>query len=568
PVTDPAPAVEGTPETDSLPVGGDALAAAPAPESGDVQTGDSALDVGGATSSDSTPVGGAVQEIQYSGVPGTNNLAEEAKITPQELTVLLRGLTEKNKAQVMIEIDRIIQNAIGLPCYIDDMTLNLTDRFVDAEKFSTGTPGFDSQHCWAATAANVLWTTGYAQQATNPRTGNKFSNEDEVLAYFTDNFTDYPGDPEDGVDWFMKGTGAYSSELQNRNGLAHYTDVNSGGLLPEAQTTAAIVQLWNGRYNANTGEYKGTPNAISAVLSVLSQGMGVLVKWFENGVISNSAHWMTVVGTIIDDNQAEFQNKYKALIVADSDNNPAHTEAGVNFSETTFEQKLEAKADRVNGYTMYKLQFVPELNGNGAWRFVGFGETESRMAIVSHLYYLLDNDKKLEGDEGDPFNVLDLVDKSFLESSNGNCQTPVVEESNEAIVITDGQTAIVIAKEDILNALSETELETGENLSRLLEYMTDNNVEIFPQARGVVSVANGDNYVAYIKTPAAAKLTVSVDGIILPEDAYEIIVLPNGMTKIRVKNSYLKALSIGTHSLQINAEGVDSVINSVISVLE
>ena len=62
--------------------------------------------------------------------------------------------------------------------------------------------------------------------------------------------------------------------------------------------------------------------------------------------------------------------------------------------------------------------------------------------------------------------------------------------------------------------------------------------------------------------------TVSVDGIVLPEDAFEIIVLPNGMLKLRIKNSYLKALSIGAHNLQINAEGIESVIGSVINVFE
>lgn len=98
--------------------------------------------------------------------------------------------------------------------------------------------------------------------------------------------------------------------------------------------------------------------------------------------------------------------------------------------------------------------------------------------------------------------------------------------------------------------------------------MTENNVEIFPQARGAVSVANGDNYVAYIKNHTTDKLTISVDGIVLPEDAYEIIVLPNGMIKLRIKNSYLKALSIGVHNLQINDEGAKSVINSLINVSE
>lgn len=573
PETEAAPAVESTPESEAAP------AVESTPESEPAPAAESTPESEPVPAEESAPdnIGGDANLQGEQVVQGTNYVADEVLITPENLTVLLRGLNDNNKVDAMLLIDKYINVAVqqGNPFRITG------PEFVDAEKFSVGTPGFDSQHCWAATASNVLWTTGYAQQAVNPQTGNYFRNEDEVLAYFTANFTDYPGDPEDGVNWFVKGTDAYR-ESQSMAGVAHYTDANSGGLLSDARTSSSIVTLWNGRWNANNPNVnKGTPDTINALLSVCSQGMGVLVKWYENNAISSSAHWMTVVGTIIDEATNVLADKYKALIVADSDSDPVHREAGLNFNATSFEQKLVQKANSVNAYTVYRLQFIPELNGNGAWRLVGFGENENRMAIVSHLYYLLDSDKAPQGEPGDSFDRSQVLNNNDFQYSTdgiltvdvennssqcGPCNTPVAKEDKDTITITDGQNAIVIAKEDILSSLTEVDLDKNENLANLLAYMNDNKAEIFSRAKGIVSVANGDNYVAYVKTPATAKLTVSVDGIVLPEDAYEIIVMPNGMTKLRIKNSYLKALSIGTHNVQIVAEGVDLAINGVVTI--
>ena len=579
PAEESAPEAEVTPAEESAPEVEAAPAEESAPETEVAPAEESAPETEAASAEESTPdnIGGDVTVQSEQIVEGTPYKADEALITPENLTVLLRGLDEGNKKDTMLIIDKYINVVVQ-----QSKPVNITGpTFVDAEKFSVGTPGFDSQHCWAATASNILWTTGYAQQAVNPQTGKHFMSEDEVLAYFTANFTDDPGVPKDGVDWFMEGTSAYT-ELQKMKAVAHYKDVNSGGLLSNVQASSSMQELWNGRWDiSNPNAFKGNPDAINSLLSVCSQGMGVLVKWYENNTISSSAHWMTVVGTIIDEATNNLADKYKAIILANSDNNPVHTESGVNFGATTLGQKLAQKANCVNAYTVYRLEFVPKINGNGAWRLVGFGENANRIAVISHLYSLLDHDKEPQGVQDDiNYDYSQLINNTDVQYSTdgiltvsvqdnasqcGPCNTPVAQEDKETITITDGQNTIIIAKEDILSALSEVELDKSENLVNLLEYMNDNKVEIFSRAKGIVSIANGDNYVAYIKTPVA-KLTVSVDGIVLPEDAYEIIVLPNGMIKIRIKNSYLKALSIGAHNLQINAEGVDLAISSVVTV--
>ena len=566
PETASAPATERVPETDPAPVIESASETELAPAVGGL-TEPNPASVGGeeSVSTSEDVAGGNVTLNNELVVSGTPYKADEAVITPENLTVLLRGLTEDNKVNTMLLIDEHIQRI-----FAENKHMEITGTtFVDAEKFSVGTQGYDSQHCWAATASNILWLTGYAQKAVNPQTGTYFKSEDEVLSYFSANFTDFPGAPSEGVDWFMKGTSAYSNEYQNMKGIAHWIDPNSGGLLKNAIQSPSMNELWN--HSKEPGA-KGNPNAISAVLDVCAMGTGVLIKWYENNQISSSAHWMTVVGAIIDEATDVLANKYKGLILADSDSDPAHTEGNLNLKATSAAQKLAEKSKRENAYTAYKLEFVPGLNGNGAWRLVGFAENNNRIAVITHLYSLLDSDKQPEGAGGEPYDGIDLIDKSFLEtSSDESCQaqsTTVAHEDKETFVVTDGQNAIVIAKEDIFNALSEADLETSENIAKLLGYMNDNNAAIFARSKGIVSAGNGDSYVAYLKTPATAKLTVTVDGIVLPEDAYEIIVLPNGMIKLRIKNSYLKALSIGAHNLQINAEGTESVIGSVINVFE
>lgn len=63
----------------------------------------------------------------------------------------------------------------------------------------------DGSMCWAATTANMLWSTGWAQKAINPLTGEAFASEDEVFALFKKHFLNDGGWSDHGVRWFFKG---------------------------------------------------------------------------------------------------------------------------------------------------------------------------------------------------------------------------------------------------------------------------------------------------------------------------------------------------------------------------
>lgn len=52
------------------------------------------------------------------------------------------------------------------------------DSFIDAEKWNSNAEpqtdyyyGYDSYQCWASPCSNMLWMSGWADELTNPRTG-------------------------------------------------------------------------------------------------------------------------------------------------------------------------------------------------------------------------------------------------------------------------------------------------------------------------------------------------------------------------------------------------------------
>lgn len=63
----------------------------------------------------------------------------------------------------------------------------------------------DTSMCWAATSANMLWNSGWAQKAINPLTGAAFTSEDDVFALFKQHFINDGGWSDHGVRWFFTG---------------------------------------------------------------------------------------------------------------------------------------------------------------------------------------------------------------------------------------------------------------------------------------------------------------------------------------------------------------------------
>jgi hypothetical protein len=96
-------------------------------------------------------------------------------------------------------------------------------RWYDAEKSSGNTN--DDWLCWASTAANVLAWTGWGDAAG-------FSDEDQILAYYSEHWTDHPsGSPREAWRWWFSGV--------NRDKDGANVIQDGGAFFPE------VVFPWN-----------------------------------------------------------------------------------------------------------------------------------------------------------------------------------------------------------------------------------------------------------------------------------------------------------------------------------
>lgn len=64
----------------------------------------------------------------------------------------------------------------------------------------------DSLLCWASSASNMLFSSGWAGLAKDPETGEAYPDEDAVFSYLTRSFYNDGSFQEEGIGWFFSGT--------------------------------------------------------------------------------------------------------------------------------------------------------------------------------------------------------------------------------------------------------------------------------------------------------------------------------------------------------------------------
>lgn len=503
-------------------------------------------------------VGGSIDGIGGGTVtpPFADNVSNSYQsVNADDLTTILRGVQGGDKEEAFDFINKWIGEVLktGKYLYVPD------DNFVDAEKYKF--PGYDSNHCWAATASNILWTTGYAKDVVNPMTGRTFGSEDEVMTYFTTNFTDLPGCPEDAVNWFFYGKDGYK-DLEGARGVAQIKDYSEGGLLKEVKPTSFF---YNVKYDL--------ASQMSAIYDVASHGMGVLVRWFasdknnctEDG-LTLGAHWATISGVVYDETKSSNPaDSIKAIILADSDNNPVNKTL---TSDSLISEVLAAKSAQPNSYTVYRVVYddVKKL-----WLINNYG---GPVAVITHLYGLMDSDKSPQGAggadtfnpkdiTGDPINLIPTEDGSFTAEIMGAVkalnESGATGEDGEEIYIIVQQPAKKAVAEDaesvVLKSLSEKDFEKMENIEALLAYMIKNAKPVFLMNDGVATA--GNDYVCYISAANTKLYHLTIDGLELPADAYKLIATKNGMTKLVLNKDYLALFGNGTHEVKVSVEGSD-----------
>lgn len=496
-------------------------------------------------------VGGSIDGIGGGEISSFDaNISGSYKSVEEEgLVTILRGVRDIDKEVAFNFINQYIGVILETGKYLPVEN----KYFVDAEKYKY--PDYDSNHCWAATASNILWTTGYAKQAG-------FSSEDELMTYFTSNFTDLPGCPEDGVNWFFKGPSGYE-ELKGLDGVAQIIagSNNTAGLLPEAHPYSFFQNV---KYEL--------ASQMSAIYDVASHGMGVLVRWFSNDPAKSTedgltlgAHWATINGVVYDKNEmGDATKSVKAIILADSDNNPV---AKPLADGTPISEVLAAKSAQPNTYTVYRVEYDSK---KGLWLINNYGGSA---AVITHLYGLMDLDKTPQGDGTAPIrtrdDIGDPIDMTY--SENGFAPAEIMGavkalnesgatgEDGEEIYIIVQQPAKKAVAEDAesvaLKSLSEKDFEKMENIEALLAYMIKNAKPVFLMNDGVATA--GNDYVCYISAANTKLYHITIDGLELPADAYKLIATKNGMTKLVLNKDYLALFGNGTHEVKVSVEGSD-----------
>ena len=238
------------------------------------------------------------------------------------------------------EQDYSIENSPGYDFkngHYADPNITYDVNVIDAEKRSYDKLDFDkgdlpnrersdSLHCWAASAADMLWYSGWAKQAVNPlsKNGECFKSEDEVFAWISECFEDEGYWQESGILYFFNGINQYrgtnlETELYDyaedssyyKGGEKEFFSTEDNMLLNEYS-----VSVLEKEYGAEIGEdFRLTlVNAVEELKNGAAVGIDI-----RSGYGYSGAHALTVFG-YIKDILAETVDSIKGLFIADSDN--------------------------------------------------------------------------------------------------------------------------------------------------------------------------------------------------------------------------------------------------------
>ena len=299
--------------------------------------------------------------------------------------VIAAGLKAENRDQFIQAIKNNYVSGAG-----DDLRI-VDQALPDAEKYDCRhqqDEDSDTYQCWAASASNMLWISGWAGQFTKPNTDEKiFKSEDEVFDYYTTHFSDAGGDIDRAIDWFFMGEYA-PVDSNSSTGMLDSND-DTQGLKKEFVSTTAQEQYI----------LTGSPEQIkqlerldwqgSGKPAVIQGGLGTLSG---DEATTDYMHSVTIAGVITDPAASDMKDRYKAVIIIDSDNDGNPTETSDNA-----EERLRLRAERPNTFTVYDLQYGTDSNGKGYWAVPGFSDDDLYTLNYLDLFMLPPEDGDLDG---------------------------------------------------------------------------------------------------------------------------------------------------------------------------
>ena len=373
------------------------------------------------------------------------------------LKLTMTGLTDANKGKMLKELRESFRDS-GEGA--DEPIRVVDDSFIDAEKWNVYAKplpeyseyyyGYDTYHCWAAACSNMLWISGWAEGLTNPITGQPFKSEDDIFEYYNVSFSDQGGDSDRGIDWFFMGEFC----LKGFSNGSHTMHDPSGGLMKSFVSSVAQRQY----------DLVENPSDIERMLRVYDPDPAdrsvfqITPGSLDAGELSTPLHAITGIGLITDPEVGSMEEKYKAIVLIDSDNDaksseeeraeweaimrkfegtePFSRESNKVMSEL-IQHMNSGKEIRPNSYTVYKLRYSTDINGTPYWEIVKYDESNTTAIYnLDELPYpsekvLADCEEK-EGTKNVNLEVDLTLDELFTTSNTESAPDPFTPPAAEA----------------------------------------------------------------------------------------------------------------------------------------
>lgn len=374
-----------------------------------------------------------------------------------EYQITMNGLKEDNK-------DEFIQ---CLSDHYDAKSSNelkiIDDSFSDAEKWDCVEADqywndYDHAHCWAASVSNMLWISGWGEQMNNPDTGASFSSEDEIFEYISSRFTDQGGDIFVGIEWFFNGE-MFPMGLKTHAGLLEQSD-KSDGLLPQ-------ISAYKVYENHDLIE---DPFAIEKMLDN-AQVAGGTIGQVSNDTLDSALHAITVAGIITDPNSDSLENKFKGIVLIDSDND-AYVSKSEKEKDPEFgpddifnpakiaerrAYRAEVKKSRTNSYTVYNLKYRFDSEGTPYWSIEGYNGSDTPYALYSLVTLKKPGDK---------------VIRESLETEGTTDIFTDVDLTLDFVFSTDSNELIITPFSRVIDEIKKEEFESGQPIN-ILYYLAN-----------------------------------------------------------------------------------------------
>ena len=196
--------------------------------------------------------------------------------------------------------------------------------FYDAEKASKKDDPPDDDPtdellCWAGAASNMLYATGWANGT--PRTDKagleySFANEDDVMTYFREHFTDDGGDASLACEWFINGN---YSPIWAGGGSGSELRTEGGGFYPN-YTYDNLEEYFT--YESGNAANSAIFSDVDELLQ-LGYGAAISIGWYDE--ISGAeagGHAISLWGFTYDATKdASDPGYYQTLLISDPDDN-------------------------------------------------------------------------------------------------------------------------------------------------------------------------------------------------------------------------------------------------------